>query len=436
MYTGIMLICALLLVCLNGIFVAAEFAFVKVRKTRLELLASAGNKRAQSALFGIARLDSYLSVGQLGITLSSLGLGWLGEPVVAAALRPVFSLLPLAGPTMVTSLSVAAGFAAITLIHVVFGELLPKSVSIQKAEQAVLLLARPMHFFYVLCFPMVSIMNGISGFFLRRAGVGPTTEAEHSHSPEELRLLVLESSQDGSLDKEAGRLLDNIFSFYQKTAKDVMIHRVDVTVLNMDGNKEDALTASRRTGHTRFPVYEENRDNVMGFIHIRDVVLHRGRFSTLRSLTRTPLYIHEGTHLDKLLTMMRIKRQQLCFVVDEYGLWQGIVTMEDIVEAIVGDIQDEFDHEEPDIVAGADNTWSVSGDLSLDDMAEYMPLDCKDPDVDMYRIIAAHLLERLERIPETGDFIDLCGKRFTVTRMEKRRVRRVCASNIPADETK
>jgi CBS domain containing-hemolysin-like protein len=426
-----MLVFALFLVCLNGLFVAAEFAFVKVRRTRLELLAAAGDRRAKSALFGVAHLDAYLSVCQLGITLTSLGLGWIGEPAVAHMLFPVLELLSITSPALLTSLSIALGFSAITLLHVVFGELVPKSLSIQKAESAALLLARPMRLFYVLCFPVVHVMNGISNAFLRLARVHPASESEQSHSPEELRMLILDSSRGGQLDKEEGRMLDNIFRFYQKTAKDVMQHRMDTVALDVEDTYNEVLACAHESGHTRFPVYEGNRDNVIGFVHIRDV-MHHGQSTNIRPLVRNPLYAHETMRLDRLLRHMQGKRQQFCVVIDEYGVWQGILTMEDIVESIVGDIQDEFDKEEPAVIAEADGSYSVSGDLSLDDLAAHMPLKFQDPDMDIHKILAAHFMENLERIPEEGDSMELCGKRFTVTAMNRNRVRRVRVEDLGA----
>jgi CBS domain containing-hemolysin-like protein len=430
-YTGVMLASALLLVCLNGFFVAAEFSFVKARKTRLELLAAEGNKNAKSALFGISRLDAYLSVCQLGITLSSLGLGWLGEPAVAVALHPLFTLLSITDPALLISLSVAVGFTIITLLHVVFGELVPKSVAIQKSESAVLWLARPMRFFYVLCFPMVSVMNGISNFFLRLAGIGRASEAEESHSPEELRMLILQSSKGGQLGEAEGRMLDNIFSFYQKTAKDIMLHRVDALALDIDTPKEEVLDVIRKSGHTRFPVYEGNRDNIVGFVHAREV-LRREDGTGLRSILRSPVYAHESIHLDALLRLMQAKRQQLCLVVDEYGAWQGILTMEDMVEAIVGDIQDEFDNEAPDVLPQTDGSFLVSADLSLEDLARYLPVHM-DRDIDPYKILTAHVLEALGRIPRVGDAVELCGCLLTVADMERNRVRRLRVNVLPSE---
>lgn len=429
MYTALMILFALLLVCLNALFVAAEFSFVKVRKTQLELLAENGNSKAQSALFGVTHLDAYLSVCQLGITLASLGLGWIGEPAVAAALRPLFELAGITNTTVVASASVAIGFSFITMLHVVFGELCPKSVSIQKAEHVALLLAQPMRVFYVICLPLVLIMNGISNAFLRLAGIVPGAEAEQSHSPEELRMLIVDSSEGGFLDKEEGRMLDNIFSFYQKTAKDIMLHRIDVIALDVSMSGADALALAYESGHTRFPVYEDNRDEIIGFVHIRDLQ-RKEDCKNLAPVVRSPIYAYESLQLDKLLRRMQTKRLHFCIVIDEYGTWQGIVTMEDILEAIVGDIQDEFDNEEPDILAQPDGSHILSGDLSLDDLAEFMPLECFNRDIDMYKIIAAHFIEQLDRIPQEGDMIELCGKHFTVIAMDRNRVRRVKVEDI------
>lgn len=427
-----MIFLALLLVLLNAFFVAAEFSFVKVRKTQLDIVAATGDKRALSALFGVHHLDAYLSVCQLGITLASLGLGWLGEPAVARLLEPVFGYLFISSPQVQHSIAVAFGFTIITFLHVIFGELVPKSISIQLAESTVLRLARPMRFFYTLCLPIVTIMNSISNLVLRIIGVHPVSEGELSHSPEELRMLILDSSKRGSLDKEEGRLLDNIFSFYKKTAKDIMVHRVDAISLDVEASRLEALDKAHECGHTRFPVYQENSDNIIGFVHIKDLV-HCTECKNLHPVVREPIYVPETLHLDHLLRNMQAKRIHFSVVIDEYGIWQGIITLEDLVEAIVGDIQDEFDNEEPEVLAEANGVFSVSSDLSLDDLAEHMPLDCQGTDVDLYKILAAHFIEILERIPAVGDHIDLCGKRFTVTAMQRNRIRRLRVENTPEE---
>ncbi len=429
MYTAALILLALFLVLLNGTFVAAEFGFVKARKTRMEILAARGDKRAQSALFGMAHLDAYLSVCQLGITLASLGLGWIGEPAVARVLRPLLEALSITNQAVITSVSMAVGFTIITFLHVVFGELAPKTISIQKAEATVLILARPMRVAYLLWYPVVVVMNGISNAFLRLVGVRPASESEQSHSPEELRMLIMDSSKGGKIDVSGGRMLDNIFSFYHKAAKDIMTHRMDTVLLHVGDKLEQVVRVLEESGHTRFPVYDDSKDTIVGFIHAKDLLsLQKG--ASLRDLLRDPAYVQETVRLDKLLQDMQAKRRQFCVVVDEYGDWQGVLTMEDIVEAIVGDIQDEFDNEEPDVIAEADGSYSVSGDLSLDDLVESLPLEC-GIDTDMYKILAAHFMDNLGEIPKVGDTIELCNKRFTVTDMDRHRVRRVRIEDIP-----
>lgn len=226
------------------------------------------------------------------------------------------------------------------------------------------------------------------------------------------------------MDKEEGRLLDNIFSFYQKTAKDIMLHRTDAIAFDVTDSRDSALAIAHESGHTRFPVYEDNRDNILGFVHIKDV-LHCTECKDLSSVVRAPIFAPETMPLDRLLRNMQNKRMQFCVVIDEYGIWQGILTMEDIVEAIVGDIQDEFDNEEPEVIHEADGSYSISADLSLDELAEHMPLECPPGKADLYKILAAHFIEMLGRIPEVGDAIELCDKRFTVTAMDRNRVRRL-----------
>jgi CBS domain containing-hemolysin-like protein len=428
-HTLLLLVLAALLIMLNALFVAAEFAFVRIRRTRMEILAAEGDRRAESALFGLDHLDAYLSVCQLGITLASLGLGWLGEPAVAALLRPVLEIFSISNPALVSSLSIAIGFAAITLLHVVFGELVPKSITIQKTETALLHLARPMRVFHTVWLPVVAVMNGISNAILRLIGIHRAAEAEETPSPEELHMLILDSSREGHLDESEGRMLGNIFSFYKKTAKDIMVHRIDAVALDIADAPATAIGIARESGHTRFPVYENRRDNIVGFIHVKDL-LHHGDDADLRGMARTPLYASETVRLDKLLRLMQGERQQFCLVVDEYGAWQGILTMEDMMEAIVGDIQDEFDNEEPDVVPQADGSFLVSADLSLDDLNRHMEFAC-ERDVDPYKMLAVHVIDCLDRIPKAGDSIELCGLRLTVVTMERNRIRRVKVEVLP-----
>ena len=425
MYTLIMIALALLLVVVNGMFVAVEFAIVKARRTRFELLAEEGNRTAKLALAVMHNLDAYLTACQMGITLASLALGWLGEPAVAYFVRPALHKLGMTNPILISSLAVAVAFSIVSFLHVVFGEQVPKSMSIQKAEETVLLLVWPLHVFYILSFPLISFVNGISLMVLRWTGFSTASDAEAPHSADELRLLIDDSRKEGELEESEGRMLNNIFRFHEKTAEDIMVHRTDTVALGLAGGVQEAKQQARVSGHTRFPVYDGDRDNLIGFIHAKDL-LDFSESQSIRQVVRAPLYAYETVHLDKLLRLMQSKRQQFCVVVDEYGVWQGIVTMEDIVESIVGDIQDEFDNEEPDFVALSEGGALISGDFSLEDLAEYMPLHLpnREPEEE-YKKIAAYIIEELERIPAEGDSVLLYGKRFTVAAMERNRIRRV-----------
>ena len=432
MYTGLMLAMAVFLVFLNGFFVAAEFSFVKVRKTRLEILSYKGNKLAKIALFGVHNLDAYLSVCQLGITLASLGLGWIGEPAIAGLVKPLLELLSINNPAVIHSTAIVISFICITFMHVVLGELMPKSLAIQQAERMVLFLAVPLKIFYYLSFPVVCIMNAVSTHCLRFFGIHSAGEAEEHHSREELRMIINNSSKDGDIVDAEGRMLNNIFDFYQKKAKDVMIHRLDVQRLEVSEGVEAAIAKAKKSGHTRFPVFNKDTDQLMGFIHVKDL-LHYDSTTTLRALLRTALFVQEGLGTDKLLQLMQEKRQQICAVIDEYGVWQGIVTMEDLVEAIVGNIQDEFDNEAPDFVRQPDGSALVSAALSLDELEQYMPLPPEEGEEDSYKILAAHILDKLGRIPSVGDSIVLHSKLFTVAAMNRQRICRIRIQDLPPE---
>ncbi|MDD2966405.1 MAG: hemolysin family protein [Desulfovibrionaceae bacterium] len=433
MYAGFMLALAIFLVFLNGFFVAAEFSFVKVRKTRLEILSFKGNSLAKTALFGVHNLDAYLSVCQLGITLASLGLGWIGEPAIAGLIEPLLALTAITSPALVHSTAVVISFICITFMHVVLGELMPKSLAIQQAERMVLFLALPMKVFYYLSFPIVCIMNAVSRYSLHFFGIRSAGEAEEHHSREELRMIINNSSKDGDIVDAEGRMLNNIFDFYQKKAKDVMIHRLDVQRLEISEGVEAAIAKAKKSGHTRFPVFNKDTDQLVGFIHVKDL-LHYDSSTTLRALLRTALFVQESLSTDKLLHLMQEKRQQICAVIDEYGVWQGIVTMEDLVEAIVGNIQDEFDNEAPDFVRQPDGSALVSAALSLDELEQYMPLPPEEGEEDDYKILAAHILDKLGRIPNVGDSIVLHSKLFTVAAMNRQRICRILIQDLPPEQ--
>jgi CBS domain containing-hemolysin-like protein len=429
MNTAMMIAAAFFLVLLNALFVAAEFAFVKVRPTRLELLAQTGNSRAKSALFGLNNLEDYLSVCQLGITLASLGLGWLGEPAVASLLRPALGFFGLQNPTVVHSLSVVTGFVIITFIHVTFGELAPKNLSIRGAEWTALWLALPMRLFHILFLPFVKILNfsaTVILWCLRASNLHEST----AHSTEELKLLIAESKSVGQLDAIEETLLNNIFNMDRRTARDIMVHRIQVVAIPIEATPSEAIEIIRTCGHTRIPVYEDNKDNPIGFVHAKDLLLNQGQ-TTLRTFIRKPLYIYDHLTVNAILELMREKRTRLGLVWDEYGSFQGLVTMEDILEAIVGEIQDEFDHEEEPFTVEPDGTVLVLTTVSLDELGRHLELDLGPDSEERYRTLAAILGDKFGQAPALGDAYEAYGAKFEVDRLSGLAITRVRVAKLP-----
>ncbi|MDR0620949.1 MAG: hemolysin family protein, partial [Deltaproteobacteria bacterium] len=406
-----------------------EFAFVKVRPTRLELLAQSGHSRAKAALFGLNNLEDYLSVCQLGITLASLGLGWLGEPAVASLLRPALGFFGLENPTVVHSLSVVTGFVIITFIHVTFGELAPKNLSIRGAEWTALWLALPMRLFHVLFLPFVKILNFSAAVILWCLGASNLHEST-AHSTEELKLLISESKTFGQLDAIEETLLNNIFNMDRRTARDIMVHRTKVVALSVEATASEAIELIREHGHTRIPVYENSKDNLIGFLHAKDLLLHQGQTS-LRGLIRKALYIYDHTTVNAILELMRKERTRLGLVWDEYGSLQGLVTMEDILEAIVGEIQDEFDHEEPPFTEAGDGSVLVLTTVSLEELGRQMELDLGPDSEERYRTLAAILGDKFGKEPAKGDSYEAHGARFEVDRLSGLAVTRVRVTKLP-----
>ena len=430
--TALMLGAAALLVILNGIFVAAEFSFVKIRQTRLEVLAREGNKRAEVALHGRIHLDAYLSVCQLGITLSSLGLGWLGEPAVASLLRPLFEALGVTSQTLMHTLSVVIGFSIITFAHVVFGELAPKTISIRAAEKTVLLLAYPMRFFYLLFFPGVQILNAAANLTIRLVGAADLHSSE-AHSTEELKMLIAESKAGGQLDEDEERFVNNIFNLDRRFARDIMVHRTRVDSLSTTDTVETAIALVQEKGHTRFPLYEEkDKDNIVGFFHAKDL-LAQPLDRLLGDFARPALYIYDHLAIDDVLERMRRENQQFGLVWDEYGSWQGLITMEDVIEAIVGALQDEFDHEEPKIRPGSGGAYIVDSTVSPDEL-KYLPLDLGPDAEEHYRPLAAILMEKFDGLPAEGDSVEMYGAVFTVLKVDGHTISQISVQPIRREE--
>lgn len=378
----------ILLLVLTAFFVATEFAFVKVRSTRIEQLVNEGNKNAISAKKVIDNLDGYLSACQLGITITALGIGWLGEETIASLLSPLLNKIGLAsGPTHILSFIIS--FSIITFLHVVLGELAPKTVAIQKAETLALWLAKPIIFFYKIFYPFIWLLNGSARSFVAWFGIKPATEHDEAHTEEEIHILLDDSLKSGEINKAEYEYVKSIFEFDETTAKDIMIPRRDMMVLDIKMQITEIYQIIMDEKFTRYPVIETDKDHVIGFINAKDIthdyLKNSGKidYTDVQHFIRPLIYIHEATPVNKVLLQMQSKRTQMAIVVDDYGGTSGLVTVEDIVEEIVGEIRDEYDYDEvPDIQQISDNQYLLSGKYLLDDFNNTFAIDIQSDDID------------------------------------------------------
>jgi CBS domain containing-hemolysin-like protein len=413
---------ALVLVLLNGFFVAAEFAFVRIRSTSVETLAEEGRPGSESLAVAVDSLDDYLAVTQLGITVSSLGLGWAGEPAVAALIEPVASsILPQSAVHLV---AFALGFGFITFLHVVFGELVPKTLSIQRAEQVSLLVAPPMRFFYYLFVPGIIVFNGTANRVAAVLGVEPASETDEKLDEREVLRVLSRSGEAGLIDEEEVRMIERVFDLDDKTVRSVMVPRPDVATmragLTPEGMREKVLVA----GHTRYPVIEDG--SVVGFVDAKDVLrLHEDDTEevTARDVAHEPLTLPETTRLDRALARFQQDGTQIAAVIDEWGSFEGVVTVEDVVEELVGSIYDRFDEpeKEPSVEREGD-AYVVDGTATVADLNERLGGDI---DAEGIRTVGGLVLDGLARGAEVGDTVDLDGYVFEVTRIDGERVETV-----------
>ncbi|WP_312203274.1 hemolysin family protein [Anaerospora hongkongensis] len=429
-----MLATAIFLVFVNGFFVIAEFALVKVRKTRLEELVQQGNTRARLALKVVTSFDTYLGATQLGITLASLALGWIGEPAVADLIEPVILAYFPEAAWLVTTLSIAIGFTVITFFHIVLGELVPKSMAIQQAEKLALFAVVPLYIFHRLGYPIIVLFNKAAKAILNVMGMKAANETELAHSEDELRMIVSASHRGGVLDQMESELIDNVFDFADRLAREVMVPRQDMCCLFTDDSFEENMRVVRETGHTRYPLCTEDKDHVIGMVHIRDLMdldLNDAESKNLNAVMREILVVPEGMSVAKLLQFMRRKRTHLAVVADEYGGTAGLVALEDVLEEIVGDIQDEHDNdEEAEVRRFPDGSYEFDGKVLLDDVAELLNIRLEEPEEDT---IGGYIFGSLGRRPEIGDKINIGDYTFEVLQVNGFRVVRVKA--IPIDSS-
>ncbi|PTM59731.1 hemolysin family protein [Desmospora activa] len=424
------LLLVIFLVFLNGFFVAAEFAIVKARATRITTLKDEGNRKAKVADKVIKKMDAYLSATQLGITLASLGLGWVGEPAISHLIvEPLLKSLPFAVPAwLVSTLSFAIAFAIITFLHIVLGEMAPKSLAIRRAEATTLWTATPLDWFYKIFYPFIYVLNGAANRILQWVGVEMVPEHQQAHTEEEIRMLVAQSHKSGIIDQTELSLFDNIFEFSDRVAREIMVPRIDMISLYTDDTFSDNLKTIQSSRHTRFPLCHEDKDNIIGIVHIRHVYerLLNGEKPELEKLARPAVQVPETMEIMEVLRTLQKKRTEVAIVVDEYGGTAGLVTTEDIIEEIFGEIQDEFDDERPFFQKSGQKT-SIDARLLIEEINDHFGTDIEDPDNDT---IGGWVFSRLQEVPQVGDEVIYDDFKFTVEEIDQRSVTRLLVEKV------
>ncbi|MEO8438683.1 MAG: hemolysin family protein [Spartobacteria bacterium] len=409
------------LVFLNGFFVAAEFALVKIRMSQLEALADEGNARAAKAQTVAGDLDAYLSACQLGITLASLGLGWVGEPFLAQMLQPVFAMLGVTSATIITSVSFLLAFSVITFLHIVLGEQAPKILAIRKALPTTLIVSGPLRMFYILFKPAIWFLNASSNWVLKNVlRTDPVKEGEIAHSEEELRLILDESEKSDEVSSIGRDILVNALDMRRRVVRDIMTPRADMVYLDIEESFDDNVKKALESRHTRFPLCRGHLDNTLGLIHIKELVpMMRDPAPDLMKIKRELIPVPEMMSLEKLLNLFLVRHAHLAIVVDEYGGTVGMVTMENVLEELVGDIQDEFDMEKAEFRRINEGEFTVAGGLGLYELRDLADIELENSDVSTVGGYVTHLLGHL---PNQGEQVPIEDYVVTVSQTDGRRV--------------
>ena len=404
-----------LLIAFTAFFVASEFAIVKVRSTRIDQLIAEGNQKAIGAKKVISSLDEYLSACQLGITLTSLGLGWLGEPTVEHLLHPILSKIS-DNELLINFISFLIAFMTITFIHVVVGELAPKTFAIQKAETITLLTAKPLIWFYRILYPFIWMLNHSASFIVGLFGLEAVSEHEIAHSEEELRIILSESLKSGEINASEYKYVNKIFEFDERIAKEIMVPRTEIMSVDCNSTLEEMMEVVVQQRYTRYPVVNGDKDNIIGIINMKEVLTEIISNNKQMSESIAP-YIHpvltviETIPIHDLLVTLQKKHSPMAILFDEYGGTAGLVTVEDIIEEIVGDIRDEFDEDElPDIRKVKDDHYIFDGKVLIADVNDLLGIDLLEDEVDT---IGGYLLTQKYDIQQ-GDQIEEDGYLFTV----------------------
>jgi CBS domain containing-hemolysin-like protein len=406
----------LLLVLLNGFFVAAEFAIVKVRSSQIALEKGNLSKRAAESI--INNLDGYLAATQLGITLASLGLGWVGESVMTRLILDAMNNVGLTiSPSVAHSIALPVAFAVLTILHIVFGELAPKSLAIRYPTATTLQLSIPLRIFYVVFKPFIWLLNGLANFILKVIGVKPISEQD-IHSEEELRLIIAESEEGGAIEPGERELIQNVFDFDDRIVRQVMVPRVKISGLRANLTIPETMEIVLKEGYSRYPIFENSLDEIIGVVHAKDIITahFKGKDKGLRDIMRQAHFIPETKPIDNLLREFQKRKTQMAIVVSEFGGTIGIVTLEDILEELVGEIQDEHDHEQQIVTLLDKQVYQIVAQSSIHDINKF--IEVPFPESEDYETLSGMITFHRTTINE-GDTFALNGYKFKILKLNK-----------------
>ena len=421
------LLLTVFLLIANAFFVAAEFALVRVRETQLEELAEEGSGQAKLAQHLSRHIDEYLSACQVGITAASLALGIAGEPAIAKLIEPAFTWLIERNETLFHVVSFAIAYGIITYLHIVVGEQAPKYFAIQRALPTTLWSAYPLHLFYKVATPFIWVVNVSANALLGAFNIARSETAE-VYSEEELKMLVATSTRRGVLQESERVLLHKALEFADTLVRQVMVPRTEIVGVQHDRSLRELRDLTREHPFTRFPVYHADLDHIVGVVHIKDLVPAQDLSRPVRDVMRRPLFLPDTTRLDRALARFKQERMQLAIVVDEFGGTAGLVTIEDVLEQLVGEVQDEFDRETPHFRSEPGGTLLVDGLASVTELRERLGVDL---DGERYDTVGGLVFGRLGRLAKVGDAVDIAGHRLTVAAVDGRRVAQVRIQRPP-----
>lgn len=424
----------------NAFFVAAEFALVGARRSKIAELIARGDRLARTAKRAQDDLDRAISGTQLGITLASLGLGWIGEPAVAGTIEPMFEALGFpTSPVAIHAVAVVIAFLLITYLHIVLGELAPKTVAIVRPEAVSRYLAGPLLAFNRLMGPWIWMLNGSANAFLRILRLPTATHGgEHAHSPEEIEILVRQSLRQGIVEEDEQAMIEGVFELTRTVAREVMTPRPDIVAVEIGATVDHILQIAGESGFSRLPVIRESLDEIVGIVMVKDLLRslasEDGQRRTAGDMMREPLFVPDSKPIDDLLAELRARKTHMAVVVDEFGGTDGLITLEDLLEEIVGEIYDEHDIAEAEVEVGEDGTVILDGGYSLSDLISRLDLG-KVPDAEEYDTVAGYVIGTLGRIPKEGERVPFGEAELSVLELQDRRVTRIELSGVDDPES-